>query len=210
MANSHYIGTPTCGWFTLDSSNTDYQYLSYGYAQTLTLLPLKAPTLELQTYSEQLILSWKKNDVQQVNAFELQRSANGKDFQSMYNIDASKEKKEIYQWVDKRPERGILYYRLKTVLQDGINFSNIVAASPLKNAVPIIYPNPVNEKLKIFFPGPCSEYHLQIVNVIGFVILQTFVNTNYFEIGVNTLKNGIYFVRLFGNQRSFSLSFTKN
>jgi len=210
MANSHYIGTPTCGWFTLDSSNTDYQYLSYGYAQTLTLLPLKVPTLELQTYSEQLILSWKKNDVQQVNAFELQRSTNGKDFQSMYNIDATKEKKEIYQWVDKRPEKGILYYRLKTVLQDGINFSNIVAASPLKNAVPIIYPNPVNEKLKIFFPGPCSEYHLQIVNIAGFVILQTFVNTNYFEIGVNTLKNGIYFVRLFGNQRSFSLSFSKN
>lgn len=210
MANARYTGNSTCGWFLLDSSNNDYQYLGYGYTQTLALLPINVPTLELQTFAEQINLSWKKIDKQQVNAYELQRSTNGKDFQCIYKIDVAKEKKEIYQWVDKRTDRGILYYRLKTILLDGANFSNIVATNPLKNAVPVIYPNPVNDKLKIFFPFPCSEYHLQIVNIRGFVILQTFVNTNYFEIGVNTLKSGIYFVRLFGNQRSFSLSFSKN
>lgn len=210
IANGRYTGNTSCGWVIIDSSNTDFQYVSYGYTQTLTLLPINIPTLELHSYPDQQIISWKRVDQQILDEYALQRSTNGKDFQSVYNINISKDNKEYFEWVDKRPERGIFYYRLKTVSPQGVYYSNIVATNPLKNIVPVIFPNPVSDKLKIFFPTPCSEYHLQIVNITGFVILQTFVNTNYFEIGVNTLKNGIYFVRLFGNQRSFSLSFSKN
>jgi len=62
-----------------------------------------------------------------------------------------------------------------------------------------IYPNPVSSKATLFFPNPLSkEYHVSIIDTNGKLVYSKMINTSLFEIERGILKEGVYLVRLSG------------
>jgi len=208
-APGNYIGNAERGWIVMDSSTTDFQYLNFGYAQTTGLLPLKTPVLEYLIKQNLVFLSWKNQKQEVPVEYILERSNDGKYFEEVHKEKNIPMEKQTYQWIDYLPKTGSYYYRLKVISADEITFSNTLVVKSKNEGQPYLVSNQVNDQIKIIFPSPCNVFQLQVVNTSGLVLFQTFVNTNYFETRVSSLKSGIYFVRLFGNQRSFTLSFFK-
>ena len=208
-AIGNYIGNSEKGWIVMDSTTTDFQSLSFGYAQTTGLLPIKTPVLEYVIKQDLVLLSWQNLNQQAQVEYILERSTDGKYFEEVYQEKNKLFNNQTFQWIDYLPKKGSYFYRLKEIATDETSYSNTLVVKSKNEGKPYLVGNSVNDQLKIIFPGSCSEYHLQIVNTNGFVLYQTFVNTNYFETRVSSLKSGIYFVRLFGNQQSFTLSFFK-
>ena len=208
-APGNYIGNAERGWIVMDSSTTDFQYLNFGYAQTTGLLPIKTPVLEYVIKQNLVFLSWKNQNQEVPVEYILERSNDGKYFEEVYQEKGNLVNKQTFQWFDHLPQSGWYYYRLKILSTDEITFSNTLVVKSKNEGQPYLVSNQVNDQIKIIFPSPCNVFQLQVVNTSGLVLFQTFVNTNYFETRVSSLKSGMYFVRLFGNQRSFTLSFFK-
>lgn len=208
-AVGNYLGNSDRGWIVMDSSAADFQYLNFGYEQTTGLLPIKIPVLEYAIKQELVVISWKNLNQQEIIEYILERSKDGKYFEEIHLEKNNSFNKQSFQWIDYFPKTGFYYYRLKAITTNEIQYSNTLVVKSKIEGKPYIFNNLINDNLKIIFPNPCNEFHLQIVNSSGLVFFQTFVNTNYFETRVSSLKSGIYFVRLFGNQRSFTLSFFK-
>jgi autotransporter-associated beta strand protein len=116
-----------------------------GTPQPITLLYFNA-----KANNEQVDLSWSTISEVNNDYFEVQRSVNGKDFESIDKIaGAGNHKGELnYNSFDENPYNGISYYRLKQVDFDGkTSYSTIkmVEINKGNETLPVsiqLYPNP--------------------------------------------------------------------
>jgi len=95
-------------------ASNDVQY----FTKSMKELPVKTAWVK-----KQVVMNWQT--ITEVNTiyFEIQRSFNGKDYETIENIAASCNAKNIctYSFVDSKNEnrRGQSYYRLKAVFSNG-------------------------------------------------------------------------------------------
>lgn len=78
-----------------------------------------------------ILLKWATATEEQNKGFEIQRSQNGRVWETIDFTpgQGESEEKREYQWVDQRPVRGLNYYRLKQLDFDGeFEYSKIVTA----------------------------------------------------------------------------------
>ena len=102
----------------------DVQY----FTKSVKEMPVKTAWVK-----KEVVISWQT--ITEVNTvyFEIQRSFNGKDYETIESITASSKSKNIsaYSFVDRKNEnrRGQSYYRLKAVFANGeANFTTGVKA----------------------------------------------------------------------------------
>ncbi|MEM8906410.1 MAG: T9SS type A sorting domain-containing protein [Bacteroidota bacterium] len=84
-------------------------------------LPVELVTFNAKIQEEQVILKWETASEQNNEGFEIQRSADGKDWQAINWIDGHNTTSEhhLYRFQDQRPLKGLGYYRLKQMDFDG-------------------------------------------------------------------------------------------
>ncbi|MBK8111956.1 MAG: T9SS type A sorting domain-containing protein [Saprospiraceae bacterium] len=73
---------------------------------------------------------------------------------------------------------------------------------------PLVYPNPVNEKLYIEFPNACTTYRISIINTSGQTILHQ-NNKLQHGIDVSQLQAGLYILKMEVGGRSFNCKIVK-
>ena len=130
--------------FSASSSTSDFQPAA---------LPVELIFFNGQATRDGSLLTWQTATEKNNEGFEIQRSANGKDWNSIgfrAGVGTTQET-QSYQYTDEQAKDGLNYYRLKQVDFDGrFSHSNIVnvnyesAQSKLK-----IFPNPVKNELNI-------------------------------------------------------------
>lgn len=92
------------------------------------------------------------------------------------------------------------------------NIARIVGDLPILNIKdniiykPVVYPNPVEKVLNIKLPYEFIITKIIITDSIGKKILQI---SNEFEIDVQNLKKGIYFIELFSDSKTYKTKFIK-
>lgn len=74
---------------------------------------------------------------------------------------------------------------------------------------PMVYPNPVHEKIFIFFPKQSSKTKINVVHINGTLLHEQFVEGERAEINVTGLKPGMYFIRFFYRSKNLVRSFIK-
>jgi hypothetical protein len=143
-------------------------------------------------------LKWETANENQVNYFELERSADGNIYSTVKQIAAKNGSSQQYHYDDHISFSGLMRYRLKMVDIDGtITYSKIVLLKDQGTALVSLYPNPAHNKLWLE-SGDASIRGTQavIVNAAGAVQLR-FVITAYPQpVDISALKSGIYFVQL--------------
>jgi subtilisin family serine protease len=73
-----------------------------------------------------------------------------------------------------------------------------------------IYPNPVQEKLFVYFPSSVSSIELVLYNVLGKQIFKAAVNSNNPYITISQLSNGLYFAKASYNNTVQNFKLIKN
>ncbi|HMS99827.1 MAG TPA: T9SS type A sorting domain-containing protein, partial [Saprospiraceae bacterium] len=73
---------------------------------------------------------------------------------------------------------------------------------------PLVYPNPVNEKLFIEFPIACTSCRISIINTSGQTILHQ-NNKLQHGIDVSQLQAGLYILKMEVGGRSFNCKIVK-
>lgn len=135
--------------------------------------------------------------------FELQRSADGQQFETIGTVAAAGYSLETldYRFTDVAPLQGNNYYRLKAVDHDQtFEYSNvIVIATTQKQPTVHVYPNPASDVIHFQTSGTKESIsQIEVRDAMGRLVRkqtnsQAGINTTSFD--VSDLNSGLYFVR---------------
>ena len=161
-------------------------------------LPVKLLYFKAQASNDKVILNWAT--AQEINneAFIVERSTDGVQYQSMATLagKGNSSNTSYYTYTD-NAIAGKLYYRLKQVDADGrFTYSTVVAVSLQNEAKQIsVYPNPVRDQFRLSMPQAVNEGVLCIYDSKGTIVLkQKVANGQY--INSSQLAGGVYFVNV--------------
>lgn len=196
------FGAGTGFYFTLGSIEHD-------------ALPIELFSFDAQQTANDVMVSWSTLSETNNAYFSIERSANGEIFESIGLVGGAGNSSQLlsYQFMDKEPLTGTLYYRLKQVDTDGTySYSKIKRIEFVPDAVLSldIYPNPIRkgESLNIKIGGLQDQGgQLTIFDSYGRAVEEIIIQPNARNLSI-IMKNqtfGFYFMKL-TNQHNKSVS----
>jgi hypothetical protein len=171
----------------------------------VNILPVQMLGLTGYARDTENLLSWTTASEVNNHSFIIGKSTDGKNYIKIGEEEGSgnSSSKIDYEFIDKKINHPIIYYRLTQVDFDGSSktIGNIFITRELDNI--IAYPNPASDKLTFTFNTSLKGiYNLEFVDVQGRVVSESLIleNTNSANsIIFNELKEGLYLVRILHN-----------
>ncbi len=166
-------------------------------APTATLLPLNFIAFNASLCNtNEVCLNWETANENNVSHFEILRSNDGSNFTKIAQQPAKNKVSNIYNAVDitaALSKNYKLFYTIREVDMDGkITASKVVVVKKAADNATIIYPNPVNDVLKI------ADYSLiktvMLTDLNGRTIKH--FTRNFSNMLVADLAAGIYFIKI--------------
>ncbi|SDF71433.1 Por secretion system C-terminal sorting domain-containing protein [Dyadobacter soli] len=130
----------------VQSPPTTYQ-ISWGKPLPVTLISFDAKAVE-----QTAVLTWATTEETNSDRFEIQRSFNGKKWETIGSVDAQGESAATvqYSFKDTKPANGDNYYRLKMIDHDlTFTYSGIRSATFDGKLSLVVYPNPAHEAISV-------------------------------------------------------------
>ena len=158
------------------------------------ILPVTLLSFEGKSENNQTKLTWKTTSETNNKGFEIERSADAKNFQTIGFVDGNGDTKEmkVYHFTDPAPFSNT-YYRLKQIDFDGqFEYSKVVAVGK-DDAIANVFPNPAQDYLIV--KGTGQKQPFSIVDQNGRVAFTGFV-TDRVQINLVNLGTGRYVVRV--------------
>jgi hypothetical protein len=148
-------------------------------------------------------LNWNIADEHNVDRYEVEESANGRQFQTFTQVDAAS--RSNYQATDAQLHTGANYYRVKAVDIDGkFTYSKIIR---LDNNLAVdndirVYPNPSRGELNLGMNIPAGNYQIRLINAMGQTVYQQPLTheggSRSMQLGLPKLSSGVYQVEVRG------------
>lgn len=165
----------------------------------ITALPLTLVDFNAELVNEEVLINWITEEEEDLSHFEIERSENGIDFETIEIIEARGiiNETNYYNTTDWDLQSGATYYRLKSVDFDGTTYySNleVIELTTAKNYEINVYPNPVSDWVNIKSESIINT--VSIYNTAGLNVLTTEANTNTARLQVNELQKGQYFITI--------------
>jgi trimeric autotransporter adhesin len=168
------------------------------------------------------LLSWTTSTESNNKGFELERSADGKNFSSIGFVatkgaDGNSVSTLNYNFNDERALAGTNYYRLKQVDKDGkFTYSSTVVLKGEKSLlISALYPNPAKDQVNMVVSSERNaKANITVTDLSGKIVLQ--VNTtltsgdNNINFNVSAFSKGTYYVRLTSDEEVRTTQFMKN
>ncbi|MFY0643605.1 MAG: T9SS type A sorting domain-containing protein [Bacteroidia bacterium] len=201
---------PKCIW-----SYTTYASLTVtddkGCASTASAAP--PVPVELLCFQANLVdgnalLTWQTASEINNDYFEILKSYNGLDFESIGRVTGAGNSNEVleYSFIDSKPVIGLVYYQLMQVDYDGTAtpYGPIVLEGSQESSELKFYPNPTNSTL-IFEPDFESKiFSIQMIDQCGKVMWnESYDSKNYsnkISIDLMSYSKGLYYF-IVGNDR---------
>ncbi len=171
--------------------------------KTPTSLPVKFVSLQASSVKEGVKLAWKVADEKGVRAYQVQRSIDGKEYETIATVSATGS--NTYGQLDNHLpiSKGTVYYRIHSEeTASGVgNYSSVAKVTLGGNNTPfVIYPNPVKDQLHITLGNTIStNYGVRITTVTGrevMSLLNVKANGNNINLSAATLAAGVYFLEI--------------
>lgn len=200
IIGTHSTGTgtntnPEANRITL--SQSDLNNIFYiGTEDLASPLPVELTKFEGKILGNQIQLDWQTVSEENSDYFEIQKSTDGFNFETIGVQQAAGFSNENidYLYFDNTPNYGQNYYRLKQIdLNNDFEYSNIINIKYQKAFNINIYPNPVNDILNISTNFINEKLFIKIYNSTGQLIL----NQSYQpQLTLNQLDKGLYFFQI--------------
>lgn len=164
------------------------------------VLPLTLLSFEVTKTNSANRLQWTTTQEVNTSSFEIERSADGKNFVTLGSVDASNVAgNHSYAFKDNSPLIGKNFYRLKM-----INLDNSFTYSPVKTVVSngestiTISPNPVKDVIHV--KNAPAGASIRILDMSGRLLKQQFANTADQNINIAGYPSGMYIVQVIRNE----------
>jgi hypothetical protein len=158
-------------------------------------LPVKLDNFEAAKDGGGIKLIWTAATEAGVLNYEIQRSVDGINFQTIGTVKG--ENKRTYSYVDALPVATNNFYRLRIVdLDNTARISHIVSIKSKVTSTIEVYPNPVRNTTVVQHPKAINGSRMQVLNLTGQVLMdmQIAANTVVTPLNLTGLKSGTYYV----------------
>lgn len=202
-------GVPVTGITTdFDNQNRSSSNPYIGADEASISLPVQVANFSGVKENGRNRLSWTTSIESNNKGFELERSADGKNFSSIGFIVTKADKGNSttalsYAFTDERPIAGTNYYRLRQVDNDGrSSYSGIVILKDEKAfSISALYPNPAKDVMKVSInTEKAGRATYSIIDIAGKVLQQNTINLingdNNVSLNISSLATGIYHIRI--------------
>ncbi len=173
--------------------------ISAAQLSACTPLPIELFNFYLENLSNRIVINWQTLSEHNNAYFEIQKSANAKDFEKIGTVEAAGNSAELlmYSFVDVE-KNGVVYYRLKQVDFDGnYTYSQILSSENATKTV--FYPNPSNGSINLSISNENST--VSIVNSMGNVVYrESFSDKGNYIIDLKNQANGVYWLEVISNE----------
>ena len=163
----------------------------------VTALPVELMNFEVLDKGRDHIINWTTASEVNSSSFDVERSYNGSDFETIHELVASGESFDVlhYQFIDEKVEAGKYLYRLKMIDLDGsFEYSEVRSIHKKDGNMDItLSPNPTKGILSIQ-QNSSKNVNVQFYNIIGQEVYSITNHDNEQDINIGHLEKGIYFV----------------
>ena len=198
------IATGIPGMYVKPATNTFYvieqnvcgQYSKDTVYITVGVVPLVIKNYELKIKNEGVVNKWITLNEINVSHFNVQRSSNGVEFNTIQQTTAKNNAYNEYSITDVQPLNGTSYYRIEAVDKDGKKTYSKTEKIQLKieNEKLKIFPNPAKDIVNINYP---NLKEVSILDLTGRILLQkTFSNSNNVQLNIGNLSKGVYVLKV--------------
>jgi hypothetical protein len=167
---------------------------------TTSILPVELIDFYAHNVSlKEVKCSWVTATESNTDYFEVERSANGIDFQSISRQKANGNSIDLieYSSTDSSPLGGVSYYRLRMVDLDGtVTYSKIKSVNRVEGVKELVFPNPVESWGTII--SNADNYKIQIVSSEGRIIdaSNSHVFGDTYRFNMEKEPDGVYYLIL--------------
>jgi hypothetical protein len=184
-----------------DNNGSEFSYIA-------STLPVTFTSLTGTIRNGRANLNWNIADEHNVDRYEVEESANGRQFQSFIQVDAAS--RSSYQAIDAQLHTGANYYRVKAVDIDGkLTYSKIIRLdnnSAVDNDIRV-YPNPSRGELNLGLNIPAGNYQIRLINSMGQTVYQQPLTheggSRSMQLGLPKLSSGVYQVEVRGGVQKY-------
>jgi hypothetical protein len=199
--------------FKLTASNLVNGYYTIVYSATTLPLELTAFTAVAQGSSS--LLEWSAQEEIGFSHFEIERSSDGAQFSTIGAVTAAAYASVPgqYTYSDLQPLKGLNYYRLAMVDEDGtVAYSGIrtVNFGGSSDATVSVYPNPASDLLNLAFTHVDGTVSIRLFNSIGGIVRMMTTTSASIQVPVSDLARGVYVVEIVGTNFRNAVEFLKN
>ncbi len=191
-----------------------------GDGWSAVLLPLGPLPVMLLSFTAEAVgtshlIKWVTTSEINTNRFEVQRSANGRDFVSVGNKTpmGGSGNGATYSFNVSQPWQGNNFYRLKMVDNDGtVAYTNIVLLKNTAGLQVSVYPNPTADWLYVSIPAFANSQPINasLLDGAGKLVAQPLLIAGTRNgIAVSHLPAGVYTLRCIIQQQNFVVRFIK-
>lgn len=142
-------------------------------------------------------LSWSfvTEGITMVKQFEVQRSSNGHDFETIATVSFGSR-----TYTDAPPHDGEWYYRIKVMENSTVTYTSVM---PVKikcvNDEIRVYPNPAVDLVTILINGATSNANYHLLTAAGALVTKGTINNGIAKLNVAGLSAGVYLLRIENN-----------
>ena len=179
-----------------------------------TVLPVEIFNFIGKSTQKGNLLQWSTSEQNNIR-FELERSANGLDFEKLASISGAGNSNAVrtYTYTDKTFTGNISYYRLKQVdVNEMWKYSSIISIKNDKlNMCISLFPNLANTLVNVSLPASVEEkYFIKVYDVVGRLLINSPRTSSNEAIHINRLALGKYVLAVEISGQRFVESFIKN
>lgn len=162
-------------------------------------LPLQFTQFSLFSGIEKTVRNnWTTANEVQVSHFNIQRSTNGRDFNTIGKIAAKNHAINSYEYTDRQlpaNQETARYYRIESIDKDGKAQYSVTRQINTKSATPsiVIYPNPAKNYINVTAEDEIKT--IRIINPFAQVVKQVVVSARQVTLPIKHLAKGIYLVQ---------------
>jgi hypothetical protein len=169
-------------------------------------LPIQIVSFQASVTGPDAALTWQTADETNTNYFNIQRSKDGREFNTINRVMAAGNSNRIrnYSYVDPgitKLDLNKLYYRLQEVDKDGkTNYSGIQVIDFAKNkSIFNISPNPAKDHIIITSLATVGDAEITVTNANGRTLYATkrsFANGDQFNVPLSSFANETLFITI--------------
>jgi hypothetical protein len=168
---------------------------------SLIPFPISLKAFDVATKNNVSILSFTTASERNSSHFEIERSADGKTFRAIGEVEAAGESDiEVkYTYTDVAPLKGINYYRLKQVDLDGtFEYSKVVTAFTGRESSMSIIPTVVIDQINVSIDAAAQDGNWEIIDAAGRTVLSGTIAAEQESVQTDLtgLQQGAYVVRV--------------
>lgn len=188
--------------------NASNQLVNNSDTSTLitNIFPLTWGSFKAQKEGKIALLKWTTLQERNTAQFVVERSLNGTSFESIGTVKASGNSNSLksYMLNDATPAKGINYYRIRQVDNDGKYSYSEVRSLTFENVNSgiSITPNPAKDKIAITVPGNKKPLQVLIYSTKGEKVGTFIISGEYNKINLPVYPSGVYFVTISGDEVS--------